>query len=144
MANSEVPDQGPPASLTVLPPSSAPIVVLSSTGPPSEPEGDGSSSEVDEDNPQPVLRLRGGSPEELDDEDAVYEQDQNEQPVTGLRPTDGKGVVKEGGRRGKRRVGGERRQQRKRWRQEEAGRNGGSRQSLATAVAMVPGRDGGL
>ena len=70
VSNSTVPEQGPPASLTVLPPSSAPIVVLSSTGPPSEPEGDGSSSEVDEDSPKPVLRLRGGGPEDLDDEEA--------------------------------------------------------------------------
>ena len=81
VASSAVPVQGPSVSPTLLPPSSAPIVVLSSTGPPSEPKGDGSSSEVDEDNPQPVLRLRGGGPEDLDDEEAFYEQDQIAQPV---------------------------------------------------------------
>jgi len=57
---------------------------MSSTGLPSEQVGDGSVSDVDEGSSQPVLRLRGGAPEELDDDESFYEPDQIAHPVTGI------------------------------------------------------------
>ena len=57
VASTPVDGSEPSSVPNVLSPLSAPIVVLSSTGPPLEQVGDGSVSDVDEGSSQPVLRL---------------------------------------------------------------------------------------
>ena len=84
LANVTAKGREPSPVTTVLSPASAPIVVLSSTGPSLEQVGDGSSSDTEERNSQPVFRLRGGAPEELDDDGAFYEPGQVAQPVTAI------------------------------------------------------------
>ena len=81
-------DESEPSS--VFSPVFAPVVVLSSTGTPSEQVGDGATSDGEDGGAQPVLRLRGGAPEESDDDEGAFDEtSQSAHPVSEIGASSG-------------------------------------------------------